>query len=93
MLHADVMQFRNPSKSGPRTGVGDVETSARHGVVSLELQTENVVVAGEVGRHLCPGETAKHRRVKHLSILHGQDVVWSLQVKVIEGQVDTAAGL
>ncbi len=78
MPHADIMHIINPSKGVTRTGVGNVETSARHGVVSLELQPENVVVAGEVGRHLRPSETAKHRRVKHLSILQGQDVIWSL---------------
>ncbi len=60
MPHADIMHFINSSKGVTRTCVGNVETSARHGVVSLELQPENVVVAGEVGWHLRPSETAKH---------------------------------
>lgn len=34
------------------TGVGDVEASAGGGVIRLELQTDDVPAAGQLGRHL-----------------------------------------
>lgn len=75
------------------TAVGDVKASAGHGVVGLELQTEDVAVAGEVGGNLGPSEAAQDSRVQQLTVLHCQDVIRSLQIKVVEGQMDAATWL
>lgn len=91
MLHAGKMPIS--LQGGKRTGVGDVETPTRHGVVGLKFQPENVAVAREMGRHLRPCEAAEDVGVQRLAILHGQDVVRSFQVEIVEGQVDAAAGL
>lgn len=40
------------------TGVGDVEASAGGGVIRLELQTDDVPAAGQLGRHLMAWERA-----------------------------------
>lgn len=68
------------------TAVGDVEASAGHGVVSLELQLQDVGVAGEVGRDLGTGEAAQH-----LAVAHRQEVVGRLQVEVVESQLNSAS--
>lgn len=75
------------------TAVCDVETSARHGVVSLELQLQNIWVGSQMGGHFGPCETVLHGRAQLVAILHGQEVIGRLQVKVIECQVDTTAWL
>lgn len=70
------------------TAVGDVEAPARHGMVSLELQLQDVGVAGEVWRHLSAREAAQQ-----LAIPHCQEVIGWLQVEVVEGQLDAASWL
>lgn len=74
------------------TAVGDVEPSSSHGVVRLELQPQYVSVTVEVGGVLGPREASQDGGVQQLAVLHGEEVVRRLQVKVVEGQVDPAAG-
>lgn len=81
----------NTFKREALTAVRDVESSAGHRVVGLELQLEDVGVAGEVWRHFCPREASQHHSVRQLPVPHRQEVVGRLQVEVVEGQMDAAA--
>lgn len=57
-------------------------------MVSLELQLQDVGVAGEVRRYLGAREAAKQ-----LAVPYRQEVVGWLQVEVVEGQLDAASRL
>lgn len=70
------------------TAIGDVEAPAGHGVVSLELQLQDVGVAGEVWRYFGAREAAQQ-----LTVPHRQEVVGWLQVEVVEGQLNAASRL
>lgn len=70
------------------TAIGDVEAPAGHGVIGLELQLQDVGVAGEVWRHLGARETTQQ-----LAVPHRQEVVRWLQVEVVEGQLNAASRL
>lgn len=57
-------------------------------MVGLELQLQDVGVAGQVRRHLGAREAAQQ-----LAVPHRQEVVGWLQVEVVEGQLDAAPRL
>lgn len=75
------------------TAIGDVESSARHRVIGLKLQLQDVAVGCEVRGNLGAGETAHQRAARLVPVFDGEEVVGRLQVKVIERQVNPGAGL
>ena len=75
------------------TGVGDVEASAGGGVIRLELQTDDVPAAGQLGRHLVAWERAQHSYVWNPVIFDCEEVKLRLHVKVIKDEVNSAARL
>ena len=62
-------------------------------MVRLELQPQSVGAGRQVGGALGAREAADDGHLGTLAVLHGERVVWRLQVKVVEGQVDPGARL
>lgn len=75
------------------TAVGDVESSARHWVISLKLELQHVAVGREVRGNLSARESAHQRAPWLVSILDGEEIVWRLQIKIVECQMNPGAGL
>lgn len=75
------------------TAVGDIESSARHWVIRLKLQLQHVAVGREVRGNLSAREAAHQRAPWLVPILDGEKVVWRLQVKVVERQMNPGARL
>lgn len=75
------------------TAVGDVKSSARHWVIRLKLQLQHVAVRREVRGNLGAREAAHQRAPWLVPILDGEEVVWRLQVKVVERQMNPGAWL
>lgn len=92
MLHYDIIVWIQLIKQC-LTAIGDVEASSRHWVISLELQLQYVAVGRQVGRNFGPREASKYCGPWLVPIFDSEEVVGRLQVKVIEGQVDSGASL
>jgi len=75
------------------TAVGDVEPPSGHGVIRLELQLQDVAVGRQVRRDFGPREASEYRGPGPIPVFDGEEVVGRLQVKVVEGQVDSGARL
>lgn len=62
-------------------------------MIGLKLQLQDVAVGREVRGNLGAGEAAHQRGSRLVAVFDGEEVVGRLQVKVVERQVNSGAGL